>query len=598
MFLNKYKKQLKSIMLILLSFMIFLPSCSDSGSPNMNSIEEKSEISESDFDIGLDEEKNGKSETLRVYWQSRNSYNPLNTFDYSGRAAQQLMHRSLLELNSSNVLSTDLAKSAQYISERNLYEIEIIQGVTFSNSKLIKAIDCRASILAYREYLESFLNPNIEKIENSESDEVNTVSDENLGEETLSDTFLADDSEMIKKEFLEKELERLNLIQEIEVINDYTLYLHLDPIKTDAISRIDSQNNEEVTASTKTLDPGVLFALTMPILPAEFVDSDELCQITSGRYTLDKVQGNITSLKALDQNFSIQNIELISYTNAAKAVRDLAENKLDLIYLTEDNFNIYGKQSNKNIVSFPGQRFYFLSFGQGDSISKPQTKSLIEKIWHVRDDLAQIITEDQSVSKVTLQYNDMAISDFNLFETQTKDTIDQSIIQSYADKKLDLELIVPEQSKEGEWALALREKMLEMNINLKIERISPENYRETLAIGDYDLAFNWLDIPYPMSITETYQAINPNFTLAESEIDIVNQLHNYFYSINRQMDQKLLDENLSLYHDYIMSNYSELDILSIRFEQAGILLSHKIDGMPNSYISQPYNSLENLWVWQ
>ena len=306
---------------------------------------------------------NGESSVLRIYWQARDDYNPLNTFDYSGKAAYQLMHRSIFKINKANVLSMDLARSASYIVDKNQYRIELIPGITYSNGTLITAKDCAASILQYKVNLSKyFAQRNSEsESEQTENQDIETEQIENQQIEskknlalimqkypdllpTNNNLLTQHDEEFISLKTLSNELELLSLIHEVKAIDNRTLEINLrDPddesLENDAdnidennqyLENVDmpdifDENNEEISDNAENLDntdtdntedsekriyyekdPGLLFALTMPVIPESLVTTISLPTITSGNYLVEKnEQGNVI-LCATDSNFDLQ----------------------------------------------------------------------------------------------------------------------------------------------------------------------------------------------------------------------------------------------------------------------------------------------------
>ena len=275
------------------------------------------------------------------------------------------------------------------------------------------------------------------------------------------------------------------------------------------------------------------------------------------------------------------------------------ENKLDFIYLTESNYNIFSKQNNANILSFPGQRYYYLSFGNGETVNIPEIKKALINIWEVRDDLTSSLTGDQSNNHLPLQYNDQAISIFNLFE-QRSDSLDIKTIHEFKSGDTRLKVLVPDSTLERDWAFVLREKMLETNIKMELEYVEPDLYQVALEQGNYDLAFNRIDLFCPMSILDTFEQIKPSTleVLTGNETELYQEINDYFYSVDRKIDPKILNEKNQAYRDFINQKSSELDILGIGFAPVGIFLAKSIEGTSESHLAEPYLGLEDLWVWQ
>ncbi|HHU53288.1 MAG TPA: hypothetical protein GXZ43_04330 [Clostridiaceae bacterium] len=595
------------------------------------------------------------SSVLRVYWQEREDYNPLNTFDASGRAAYQLMHRSIFKINKSNVLTMDLARSASYIPDKNLYHIELIPGITFSDGTLLTANDCAASILQYKTNLMKYIdeeksitvNPENEQESEQESTENSEYKTDNSLSEIMqkypdllpsNNNLLTDKTDsLLNSGILNNEFRLLSLIDEVEVIDEQIIEISLLDPNDDSEEKTTVDDNEQLSENDENLidtnenledtneiidensgetadaadnettedsiyyatDPGVLFALTMPIIPENLAASTNLPTITSANYSIESNDKGNIFLSATDSNFSLQKIQLIPYGDIKSAMTDLIGNKLDLIYLNEHNYNLFSKQNNVNIFSFPGQRYFYLSFGNGETVNIPEIRNAVINVWDVRDDLTSSLTEDQSSNQLPLQYNDQAISIFNLFEQQS-DSLDVQTVHEFNSREIELKVLVPDRTLERNWGYDLREKLIGVNIKLELEYIDPDFYQISLEQGDYDLAFNSVDIPYPMSIFDAFKLINPSVmeNLTESELQLFQEMNSYFYSVERQIDPKILNEKNKTYRDFINQKFSELDILGIGFAPVGILLSNNIEGSSESHLAEPYSGLEDLWVWQ
>ncbi|HHT25119.1 MAG TPA: hypothetical protein GXZ76_06355 [Clostridiaceae bacterium] len=647
----------KTILILLIVFVFLLSSCSIFSKENKKETKPDQENPEMSIvaDAGATEliestaKPIGESSVLRIYWQARDDYNPLNTFDYSGRAAYQLMHRSIFKVNKANLLSMDLARSASYIADKNLYQIELVPGITYSDGTLITARDCAASILQYKANLSKYFAVEESAKENSEIEPEQTKNQQMEPKQNLAeimhkypdllpvnnDLLTQHDEDFVSVETLIHELDRLSLINEVKAVGDLTLEISLrDPddessgndadannqtLENDEMLDITEENNKETPGNTESLDdidntentgdsekriyyekdPGLLFGLTMPIIPENLIATTSLPTITSGKYLVERnEQGNV-SLRATDSDFVLQKIQLIAFPDIKSAMTAFVENKLDFIYLNESNYNIFCKQNNANILSFPGQRYYYLSFGNGETVNIPEIKKALINIWEVRDDLTSTLTGDQSSNRLPLQYNDQAISAFNLFEQQS-DRLEVQTIHELNNKDIRLKVIVADSTLERSWAFALREKLLDTNIKLELEYIEPDLYQTALEQGDYDLAFNQISLFYPMNILDVFEQIKPSVmeTLTENEAELYQEISDYFYSVNRKIDPKILNEKNKAYRDFINQKFSELDILGIGFAPVGIFLAKNIEGSSESHLAEPYLGLEDLWVWQ
>ena len=666
----KIKNVKKSILILLLVFTHLLSACSVFSKSKKEETKSDRKNLESGLELNVGEtestrsenmnELNDESSILRIYWQARDDYNPLNTFDYSGKAAFQLMHRSIFKINKANVLSMDLARSASFIADKNLYRIELNPGMTFSDGTLLTAKDCAASILQYKANLLKFFKQENPEMESEQLENPQMETDINMLEimqkypdllPINNDVLTQHDEDLVSVKTLSDELKLLSLINEVKAIDDQNLEISLrdfddkplenDPENVDAndqtsddfeifddneenIDIIDntdkkddgtletSGNNEivdnsddiENTKDSKKRiyyekDPGLLFALTMPIIHEDLITDTSLPIITSGNYMVEKKeQGNVL-LIATDSDFTLQKIQLTAFPDIKSAMTAFVDNKLDLIYLTESNYNIFYKQNNTNILSFPGQSFYYLSFGNGEMINVPEIKKTLINIWEVRDDLTSSLTGDQSNNHLPLQYNDQAISTFNLFEQQS-DSLDIKAIHEFEKGDISLKVLVPDSTLERDWVFALKEKMLDTNIELEFEYVEPDSFQKWLEQGDYDLALNKIDLSYPMSIFDTFERIKPSVmeTLTEDEAESIQEISDYFYSVDRKIDMKILNEKNKIYRDLINQKFSELDILGMGFAPVGIFLAKTIEGSSESHLAEPYLGLEDLWVWQ
>ena len=552
---------------------------------------------------------------LRIYWQKRDSYNPLDTFDYSGRAVFQLVFRPLFCLDDANILRGDLVKSVDYVEEKATYELELNKGIAFSNNQLISSADCKASILAYRDYLRAFMNQVSQGLPNDDQ----TLDSEGVQKGNLG--------EYLDQDLLKAELDRLDLIQDIKIIDDSNFqiilpegYAVVNPVELDQPqpsasltftesfndwrnkardkdqnedehrSKLDAKGDRELKA-----DPGLLFALTMPIVPENQVNQADFPQLSSAGYVFDKQDTGEIVLKARNRSARLKAVHLLAYRDADAAMEALTAGDLDLVYLTEDKYYSYGKQNFQKLVSFPSQRYYYINFGKNKTIRNPQLQTAIKQIWQVRDDLTQFLTGYQTINRLPLQLNDAAISNFQLFSDQDEVNLTKLDIG----KDIELKILLPKSKLLEDWALDLREKLLSLNIDLDIESLDPLAYQEAINSGDYDLAICWLNLAYPMAVEDSFYQIRPEIwkNMDDAEKILASQLHQYFYLPGRAFDPKLLDDNLNNYRNFILNSYQNLNVLGIGFEQAGIVFGQKVEGSTKSRINFPYADLEGLWVW-
>ncbi|MDI9491012.1 MAG: hypothetical protein GX145_00550 [Clostridiaceae bacterium] len=641
MFLNKLKSQIvkgKFVCTLLIICGVLLSSCSRSEKEQTIDQDQSDLVIESSEQSNtIQDRTNSQSAALRVYWQTRTDYNPLNTFDYSGRAAFQLMFRSILQIDKSNVLRMDLARNVIFVPEKSLYRIELTPGITFSNGQLISSADCAASIIQYRENLQKFINP---EAKDTVEEELLIEEEEQISDQTqdyserfkdypdlfkLHQFFSAREiSEFIESKLLEKQLELLNLIKDIKIIDNEKFEIllvaddqtdpkqnqrddeqeviedpNIDQETLEADQITETETEAETPENHYEFDPGLLSGLTMPIIPADQVNSTGIISITSDRYTYQEFDSGKLILQSVDPDKPLQQIELISYASTADAMSALVNDQLDLILLTEENYNLYSKHGSQNIISFPGQRYYYFSFGSGTTINDPEIQEQVLNIWQVRDDLASDFSGDQSKNQLPLQYTDQAISAFGLFEFETTLFSDNKITDLSHDQ-LELRMIVPETNLESDWAFRLREKLLNLNLDLKITYIPLENYPAAIAEGDYDLALNRLDLAYPMSIFDSYEQISSGITERFTEEDnaLAHEIDVYFNSVDRHTDPKIFSEKSISYRTLIFENFNELNILGIGFAPTGIFLSKNVEGTTESYLAEPYLGVEELWVWQ
>ena len=269
-----------------------------------------------------------------------------------------------------------------------------------------------------------------------------------------------------------------------------------------------------------------------------------------------------------------------------------------MVYLDENNFNLYNKQNSRKMISFSGQRYYYLKFGQNKQINDSEFQDALKQLWLIRDDLTKNLIGQQTLSYLPLQSNDAAISKFNLF-TQTKGNSElYSYFQKFKENKISIDLIAPESVLEQEWSMQLRESLLDYNIDVNINIIDINKYQYALEEGKYDLAINWIDLNYPINLIETLQKIdsgkNQNFN--ENEQYLIQLLNQYFNTINREVDNKIIEDNVNDIQNMITNYFNNLNILGIGFSEAGILMSNRVKNVPNSNINNPYNQMEELWV--
>ena len=87
---------------------------------------------------------------------------------------------------------------------------------------------------------------------------------------------------------------------------------------------------------------------------------------------------------------------------------------------------------------------------------------------------------------------------------------------------------------------------------------------------------------------------NQNFN--ENEQYLIQLLNQYFNTINREVDNKIIEDNVNDIQNMITNYFNNLNILGIGFSEAGILMSNRVKNVPNSNINNPYNQMEELWV--
>ncbi|NLJ95055.1 MAG: hypothetical protein GX326_06155 [Clostridiaceae bacterium] len=595
----------RKLLTIILCVTIFLTACQTNVDETDFDHQNASKTNDSeDLDINkISQSDSNESDILNLYLQTRDTYNPLDRFDYSGRAIYSLLYRSLFTLDSENILRKDLVENANYNSSKNSYEIELNSENTFSNQEIIDSNDCKASILAYRDYLEIFLeerrsssDPSIYTAEISDSS-----GEEADAEDTNTSTYLiAEDSdETVEIDLLENELLHLNQISEINISDEKKFEIVLnETTTTQTYLNTGQEENINGTGTVENIDPGLLFSLTMPIIKHEDVGKTDFLSITSGNYNFAEKNEAGILLEANKPEISLQKILLMEFDNCKEAILALENKQIDMVYVDEENFNLFGKQNSRKIISFPGQKYYYLKFGENDTINDPEFRSALEQIWIIRDDLVKNLVGYQTLSELPLQYNDAAISKFNLLKNVVEQNNFDSYFKSQETNPIIVKLIAPNLVTEQEFALEIREELLRYNIDVEIELIDEELYQAALDGKNYDLAINSINLNYPMFLFDTFQKISPDYkqNLTDDEQQLHNLLLQYFNTIDRQLDPKVYEDNFNNIQSLILDNFDELEILGIGFLEVGILMSNQIENVPNSNISNPYNRLEDIWV--
>lgn len=516
--------------------------------------------------------KNGKQQdigedTLRIYWQTRDTYHPLTSFDQTGRAVSSLLCRSLFKNDANNIIQPDLVESWQ-IEGQNLL-LTLRQDIRFSDNAAITAQDCVHSLLVGQMNFKSWVKQNGDLKNDPVRDYSPTAAgygSDNQQQPAIGSSYIptASGSPIVSATdwAMAKAIDHINVI---EAVDDHKL---------------------RIACNTDPSD--VFISLFIPIVPVDMADSYSLTSLQAGgRYQLvDFTEGQGT-LRANDANYSVQNIHLIPAENADAAVRMLLENKLDVVLPDIDQAIYLHNNASIRQLAYEYDRYYYLVPEQ------PLETDQFDYLMNFFRTAHKVVVFNNPYFNLPITSNDplnIELSQFpnanyqnlslNIAISGDNDYISRQILQRLAD------------SSSSQLSITTSVNGISLNKFGGIgtdtsDRLIIDQTKEASEQQVPTLFFTlkFVDIHYPYEPVTDYAQIT-NDSVRDDLLPFVR-----LYELPQRRNESITDS--SAYRNYLQDLNNQRDFISIGIVKQSVLLGDRFETMFTPIKFSEYNQIES-----
>ncbi len=506
------------------------------------------------------------SAPLRVYWQRRESYQPLNSFDLAGRAITKLLTRSLFVLDTTNVVHTDLVEQYQWAKDT---ELQLKLRADEIKRCGLQAEDVVNSILVYRQNLAQYLKNNSGK--RAIVDQLKQMDNYALmdGASTTSN------DKRLESAYLPVSL-GFDIVGATEEKQGTSLA---------NIKNIVATSETEITIVLGSADSNLLGALDLPIVSSEVANAGNATQLSvGGKYQLSKFQSDTTELTALDEQSRLQKIELIGYDNIDQAITAFNADQLDIVILDEDSYYQQRVANTQSVKSYPSDHFYFLRT-QGQFAFNSEMFLALRDWWIQQAKRSQTIAGGNNYLNLPIQNGDGVGSSFRLNAKSTGKNFSKEL------KPIKFICLnaVADRSIAGAFANSLRQK----KVAVELECLSADAYNSRLQSQDYDLCLDSVALAQPQDPLSALVKLGQHLGINTLDSSQFSSWQQQFYEAER--GQQGVPKNLA---DALKATEVNLPILGLGFSEQGVLCGKRIKGQVASSWYRPLERCEELWVWQ
>lgn len=559
--------------------------------------EEDREKTAGTFTLEEPEPRGTPSTTARLASLKADNWHPLTRFDASGRAVLALCYRGLFFLDSSEHMVLDLAESAVWNEAGTTLTIALRQDVSYDDGKPVTAQDAAHSLIYYR----------AAKLKTYDE----TLTDADLEVELT----VAEPEEVTLPEAEEPEIhfdEHGNPIEEEEEATHQTGILRLPPqpfadVDRDgleallAIKKVELMDHRLFRIELEGLHPELIYHLDFPIVPAKSLDERTMYFPATGSFKIkqEKENGDLL-LASRDQASQIKQIEVYAFDDEDEMLRALSEDRVDLIYLSNDHFTAYERRRDLRSLPRSGRDYHLLVPGRqpGNLLTHPDMQQAFAELWRRHPEYAERALVGDTAN-YPLRSNSPLwpyLSRINLQKSQS------AVKFTDYEDLVELQILVPKDPKIVERVKYLRSMLYDQNIKLQLRVLDGVEYENALNYGDYDLAYVTLELDYPFNPIAFWTALGRKrddykFLIAE-QLEDTNVLAEFY---RQPLSLALRPEPTQ---DELTSAAMALDNLAsanlfygLGFEPSGILLGPRVAERFTLLPRDPYFHLKEVTIW-
>lgn len=546
------------------------------------------------------------TEPLRIYCQKRVHWNPLDTFDPSGKALFSLVYRGLFTIDSSERLQYDLLQSALWSPDHRNLTLQMKDQLVFPNGTQLRARDVAVSILAYRAFLRwavandnAFQQPVLdpEEWKQISLDEIDSFIATSPGQTTSElGTSTAEEESPAPIEMGYSRREQIN-----DLANRRSDPTGLDTL--DAIESIEILSDKRLTLNLTRHCDELPWQLIFPILsasdalshPLEPVEGISQFYLTSKRQ--DEAVQNLQILyrpEGSSENRILCNV--LQIEDEREALKAFNRGDLDLLLLKPETYRLQANRREVKSIPIETQtiRCLVLRNNASGKLSDSDLGTAFReaiKTWPIQSALG-------SALRLPYHRRDWRTSEL------PADTWDQSSIQSSLAtvreklKEQSLTLLYQSLPENREWLDSFSKQMDGYEAVIQGKPIRPSEYEEALKKESYDMALVSVPLSLPLrlstlgnelrdrvpSIAFHYPDQTQDKMLSPLSFDQFDLTKDTFQTINLRFTLKEWSEALKQSGLYLVD-----------FEKQGLLYSWRAHRLNESSYWYPYRGLEK-WI--
>lgn len=557
----------------------------------------------------------GDSRPLRLFWFARDGYNPLTTYDFSGKAVNSLIYQGLFTQDRHGFVSADLADSFAWSEPYYRLAVLFDEVRYFADGSQVSADDILYSLNVYAAGLAAKFGESWENLAfyaeggNTEPEDIMTtdpetgmtVPPENVEpepEETDPESdpaalttldkpdyaaYLANPKDGTPADDIDEdrtdESDRDNDGKPDSVrgplpqtdIPDYQAWQAFHSLRN--IRRVTRGERGTVTFDLKQNDPSLPYALTFPIVAS--TSSASGIPYGTGAYTVTHFDQGTMTLAARDERDSLQTIEVKPYRRISEAMRALSAYELDLIVLDSYYDSIY--RQRRDLTRHPFVSSDFLMILPCGNLAGNRAKfDDIGNLLQSDDALIDNIVGIGATGNLPLVDDNLTIAErHQLSLEKTEDP--ETLLFNYSDN---LDEFVPHRVADD----------VRRYFKVEVTAFPAAEMYQVTAEGDADLTLVRMDLGAP---ADPAGALADIAALTGTELPDLPDI-----SANRYAPpaarEPIASDDLAVYRE----TAEAMNFIGLGFMEGSVLMNQSVYGTLLPSQAQPYRGIEDLWVGQ
>jgi len=479
-----------------------------------------------------------KSGTLRLWMQETNNFNPLTSDQFHFHQISNLIYESLVVIDENQEPVMILAKDINTEPDNKVYKVNLKENILFHDGSILNSDDV-----------------------------VSTVE------------FIKDPENSSKFSYL------FNNIQDVIADGEYSVKFLL-----------------------KTPDPFFIFKLTFPILQKDSLDAkDSNIYPGTGVYNIINISKNdgidieIFNNHTNASLYKIQRIKVIFLDGTRSAMGAFSDDKIDMVFLDDSNFEIYRFRNDVIISKFPGNTFMFLEV----NIDKGNLLHEKNKFMYVKDLLKY--TVQNKIDMELIHYSDFpfysSLFCYEIYELKMQSDINNKELTNNPFSQSDSSIkFVYNADDEFSFRTAeqIKQTFDERKIKIQLIAADKDEYDELVEERNYDIILRRAVLDNNPDPSWLYIA-DPFNNVAGSDTLKYPTDHEEYNKVLMNF-RKLYNNNYEIISNDEFSNMlieiSELSpYVGIGFRNNGMMQSNRVRGRMRSNSSNNYNDIEDVWIW-